>query len=187
MSAGWGRSLQKLIVAGMFLAALASPHETSAEIAEYALKAEFIERFARFVEWPDQAFPSADASFVICIVGDNPFGDYLDRLASERQIKNRHVSIKYIAARSDFDSCHIAFIAASERERVTTILARTMGKPILTIGDTPGFAQAGALINFYRVDDLLRFEINLDEVKRSGLKFSSNLMRLGRIVGTGEK
>src|SRR5262249_48654079 len=124
--------------------------------------------------------------FVLCVMGENPFGDYLDRLAREREIKSRKVVISYVSSIPELGACQVVFLAKSERYRVSAIVAQTRGKPILTIGDTPHFAQAGVLINFYEVDELIRFEINLEEAKRSGLKFSSNLMKLARIVSTGD-
>ena len=47
---------------------------------EYEVKAAFLLNFTRFIEWPDSALASADQPFSICIVGENPFGDALDRI-----------------------------------------------------------------------------------------------------------
>jgi hypothetical protein len=54
---------------------------------------------------------------------------------------------------------------------------------VLTVGDTAGFAERGVLINLQRQDSRLGFEINLAQARRSGLRFSSKLLKLGRIVG----
>lgn len=42
---------------------------------EYQVKAVFLFNFAQFVTWPSQP---ADAPLVIGILGDDPFGSYLD-------------------------------------------------------------------------------------------------------------
>jgi hypothetical protein len=55
---------------------------------------------------------------------------------------------------------------------------------ILTIGESDGFAEIGGMINFIIVRGTLRFEINVAEVNRSGIKLSSKLLRLGKIVET---
>jgi len=57
-------------------------------------------------------------------------------------------------------------------------------KPILTVGDTTGFAEKGVLINLYQEERLMQFEVNLPAVKRSKLTFSSKLLRLARLVGS---
>ena len=178
-----GGELSFYLFAGAVLAGFVTPAEVLAQPSEYAIKAEFVERFTRFIDWPDEAFAGPDAPFALCVMGDDPFGDYLDRLARERKIKGRTVRLLHPAKPPELDDCHLAFIAQSESLRIAAIVARTQGKPILTIGDTPGFAQVGVIINFFLDRDLVRFEINLGEAKQSGLVFSAKLLKLGRVVG----
>jgi hypothetical protein len=154
----------------------------SAQPSEYAIKAEFIERFTRFIEWPERAFSSPSAPFVLCVIGNNPFGGYLDRLARDRKIKDRSVRLVVAARMSELTSCHLLFVAASESDRLVSIVERTRGAPVLTIGDTDGFAERGILVNFFLDGDVVRFEINVDEVRRSPLVFSSKLLKLARVV-----
>ena len=45
---------------------------SAAQVPEYALKAEFLERFTRFVDWPGEHDPRSP--FVIGVYGSNPFG-----------------------------------------------------------------------------------------------------------------
>src|SRR4051812_19070122 len=157
-----------------------------AEYTEYAVKGEFIERFTRFIDWPENAFASADAPFVICILGENPFGDYLDRLARNRKIKDRTVQVSHPSSLRELDRCHVLFIARSEKGRVGAVVARAENKPILTVGDTTGFAEEGVLVNFYQEEGSVHFEINASAAKRSSLRFSSQVMKLARIVNPGQ-
>jgi hypothetical protein len=53
---------------------------------------------------------------------------------------------------------------------------------VLTVSDERGFAQQGVGINFYTEEDKVRFEINQDAVNRSGLRISSKLLSLAKIV-----
>jgi YfiR/HmsC-like len=174
------------LFAGAFFAGIVGPADVFAQPSEYAIKAEFIERFTRFIDWPEDAFSGPGAPFVICVIGDNPFGDYLAHLARDRKIKDRPVWLLEPRKLSELDACHIVFIAASESGRVAAIVARVRGKPILTIGDTPGFAQGGVIINFFLERDLVHFEINLDEARRTGLTFSTKLLKLARVVRSGQ-
>jgi hypothetical protein len=118
----------------------------------------------------------------MCVMGDNPFGDYLERLARDRKIKDRSVRLTFPAKLSELTACHLLFIASNETARVGAIVRRTRGTPILTIGDTTGFAEVGVLVNFFLERDLVRFEVNVDEARRSGLAFSAKLLKLARIV-----
>ena len=50
---------------------------------EYQVKAAFLYNFAKFVEWPQEAFQNQSEPLVVCVLGDNPFGRTLD-LAARR-------------------------------------------------------------------------------------------------------
>jgi hypothetical protein len=154
-----------------------------AEVPEYEVKAEFLERFTRFIDWPGEV---DESSFTIGVIGRNPFGSYLDRVVAMHKIKGRPTEIRYVDDLAQIDRCQVLFIASSERERLPKILARTGSKPILTVSDSSGFAAAGVLINFYTAADTVRFEINEAAVEKSGLKVSARLLKLARLVDRGD-
>ena len=57
------------------------------------------------------------------------------------------------------------------------------GDAVLTVADTPGFAERGVMINFFITrEDKVRFEANLEEAENSGLRLSSQLLKLATIV-----
>jgi hypothetical protein len=162
----------------LLLAGAASP--ARGDELEYPVKAEFIERFTRFVDWPGD---SGDGAFVLCEVGDSPLDPYLSRLARERRIKERAVELRRLKPGADPSGCHVLFIAAGERQHLKTIVSRVEGKPILTVADAEGFARDGVLINlFVDEDGRVRFEINPTRLRKSGLTVSAQLLRLARLV-----
>jgi hypothetical protein len=166
-----------------FTLVVATEGRVWAQTLEYEVKAEFIERFTRFIDWPAGAFPDAKSPFVLCVTGKNPFGKYLDALIGGRQLKNRKVVMRSVVEPSGIDGCHLLFVTNSERNRLKAIVERASTRPILTVGDTDGFARAGVLVNFYLDNETrIRFEVNADAMKLSGLKFSSKLLKLARIV-----
>lgn len=162
---------------------LGLPPSSPAQVPEYQLKAEFIERFTRFIEWPpDPSAADPGSPFVIALYGGNPFGPYLEDLTAGRAIGGRPIKVHEISSPEEIHGCHILFITGVARRSLGKILARTDSRPILTVGDTEGFAEKGVLINFYSFENRIGFEINDTAAKRSGLKFSSKLLRLARIV-----
>jgi len=74
------------------------------------------------------------------------------------------------------------FISKSDRARLAEILPRLSGRQILTVSEAPGFASRGGIINFYLEGNKVRFEINPAAARRDGLKISSQLLNLGKIV-----
>ncbi|HYJ10882.1 MAG TPA: YfiR family protein [Polyangiaceae bacterium] len=149
------------------------------------MKAEFIERFTHFVDWPDSAFASASSAFVVCVWGRGPLAAQLEQVVTRAPIKGRAVRVLHVESRERIPPCHILYVATHEPTVVRDIVASTRGKPILSIGDQPGLAEEGLLINLVLDQEgFVRFEINLDVARISGLKISAKLMRLARRVGT---
>lgn len=170
-----------LCLALALFACVAPP--VAAQVPEFQLKAEFLERFTRFIEWPAPAGGSENtAPFIIAVVGRSPFGPHLQALAAGRRIKGRAVVVRENVAPEQAAECDLLFIPATERGRLRDILARTAGRPVLTVGDGEGFARSGVLINFADPGERIEFDINESAVRSSGLAVSARLLRLARRV-----
>jgi hypothetical protein len=153
------------------------------EYSEYEVKAEFIERFTRFVVWPDSVFASPNSAFVICVWGSGPLATQLEQVVARGKVKDRPARLVHVEQNDGLDGCHILFAAVADRAAVRSVMARTRGKPILSVAEQPGFAEAGVLINLIIDEDgAVRFEINRAVADASGLKISAKLMRLARSV-----
>jgi hypothetical protein len=146
---------------------------------EYEVKAAFIHNIAKFVEWP--AAPPTDGKLRLCIVGQDPFGSALDSLRG-RPIGDKVWEVSPAKPNSNLRECGVLFIAASERNNLGQVLNATRGSAVLTVGDSEGYAEQGVMVNFYREQNRVRFEINAEAASRAGLKISSQLLKLARIV-----
>jgi len=155
----------------------------TAQISEYRVKAVFLERFTRFIEWPEESeIKDTIKPFVISVIGKNPFGNLLEETYSSQKILNKNVEIRYISKIEQIEETNILFISKSKEKKLSDILEHTKDKPILTVGDTKGFAKQGVLINFYLFSGNIRFEINEEAVRRSGLSMSYHLLQIAKIV-----
>ena len=152
-----------------------------APVQEYDLKAELVRRFTMFIEWPETAV--AGNEFVIGVVGDTPLAASLEPQGSQQLLKDRRVVVRRITNLEDVERCQILLLGASAGDELPRILKRTQAKPVLTIGDSPGFGERGVLINFFVVSNHVRFEINEPAVRSSGLEFRAQLYRAARIIG----
>jgi YfiR/HmsC-like len=155
------------------------------ESKEYQLKAAFLFNFAQFVKWPSDSFASADAPFCIGILGDDPFGAALEDTIQGETINSHKLRVMHGHSFDDLKDCQLIFICKSEGDRMSEILSQLDSKPILTVSDIESFAQNGGIIDFYLQGGRVRFEINPDSAQRRGLKISSQLLTLGKIVGGG--
>jgi uncharacterized protein DUF4154 len=157
----------------------------SSDSSEYLIKAGFIYNFAKLVEWPTTAFAQPDSPIVIVILGNDPFGATLDRIVADKKIDGRGIAVKRVKWSKDFKDlkdCNILFISLSEKEHVDSVVEAMKGLPILTIGDAPGFAKRGGIINFTLEDNKIRFEVNVEAAKHADLIISSRLLTLAKIV-----
>ncbi|HVT01898.1 MAG TPA: YfiR family protein [Thermoanaerobaculia bacterium] len=170
-----------LVVAAVLVATLRVA--SAEELPEYQVKAEFIERFTRFIDWPAPAAGNRERPrFVIGIYGRSPFRTYLSDMASSHRIKGKPIEIRQLTSLDSLTGCDVVFISSSERKTLPKILPVVAERSVLTVGDTPGFAEEGVLINFFTDGDKVRFEINASAVEKSGLKMTSKLLKLARVV-----
>jgi hypothetical protein len=167
------------------LLAGARPHFGATPGAEeYRLKAEFLERFTRFVEWPAGALPAdVGAPFRLCVLGSDPFGGALDELARSRRVGGRPIAIARLAGVDAVGGCHLLFVAGSERGRLAEVVAVARRERALTVGDSEGFGAAGILINLYVAEQKIGFEINERAAREAGFEVSAKLLKLARRVG----
>ncbi len=145
---------------------------------EYDVKAAFIFNFIKFVQWPEE---DDIPGWRFCVVGTDRFGAAIDDL-SRKTVKEKKITVKREESVAALKHCHVLFIGSSEWQRLKSILTGVREYRVLTVGDTEDFAHRGVMINFYLEEGKVRFEINMDAVRRANLKIDSKLLRLARII-----
>jgi hypothetical protein len=149
-----------------------------AQRLEYKVKAGFLFNFTKFVEWPPESFANADAPLTIGILGDNPFGTYLDEIIRDKTIDNRALKTKQIRTVAECTNCQLLFLSAAEKDRIKDVLDKLHSASVLTVSETDGFTEAGGMINFVRDGNKFRFQINNKAAQRAKLKISSKMLGL---------
>lgn len=149
--------------------------------AEYEIKAAFLYNFAKFVQWPASTL-APQAPLTVCVIGSDPFGAALDTV--DRKVAQGHeLQVRRRARLEEARSCHILFVAESERAAVPAILHAVQGAGVLTVSDIDRFAEAGGIIGLSDVDNKVQFSINLDRAHDDLLQINSQLLKLAKIVG----
>ena len=163
-------------VAGLLLVA-AAPTLAAQEVSkEYRVKAAFLYNFVKYVEWPAQA---ATGPIVICVAGRNPFGTLLADTVRGETVAGRTLDARVILEPDP--GCHVVFLPSSGAN-APAYLRAARGTPTLTVGESNDFIEQGGLVRFYVDGGTVRFEINRESADRSGLRISSRLLQLARIV-----
>lgn len=169
--------------AGWLLLALALGQQGSAAeqvASEGQLKAAYLVNFLKYVDWPP-----TQPYVTLCVFGSSSLMTYLAPYEG-RQIGGREMRLRRVHSPDQFAHCQELFIPEAEEARFASIVLSTDRMPILTVSDAEHFARDGGAISLVRADGRLQFDINTDTLARSGLKPTSQLMRLARqVFGAG--
>lgn len=145
----------------------------------YAIQANIIYRFTKYVNWPED---KKAGDFVIGIVGDTPLYDELTHFTTNKTAGGRAIVVKKFSASASSYNCQILFISDEESGSIKRIAASTSGMPTLLVSESEGVARKGSCINFVVVDDHLKLEINKTAIEKRMLDIATELLSLGIIV-----
>lgn len=146
------------------------------------VKAVFLYNFAQFVEWPADAFAEPASPLVIGILGDDPFGPFLDATVRGERVRGRPLQVRRFRSGDDIRDCHILYISRGESERLADILSRLGGRPILTVGEGPAFVRRGGVISFALLRNRVRVHINPRTAQAARLVLSSKLLQVAELT-----
>ena len=173
-----------LLLMGIAMTAAAGP--AAGDDPLRALKAAFIYKFTSFIDWPAA---QAGTPFVICVMADPAMQAALAVLADPtRRVGERVIQVRGLGSIDGIDGCQILFIGAAAAGRLGAIARRSAGKPMLLVGDTPGFAGKGAAVELFGKPDIfrkkvrLRFRIDPRALKGRGLTVSAQLYDVAEVV-----
>lgn len=169
--------LERAIVLGALLIAGAR-----GEVEEYQLKAAVLFNFAKFVEWPPQSFSNSSEPIAVCVLGQDPFGHWLADTLAGKVVSGRRFTIRQASEAPEAGRCQIVFVSSSERKRLRALLGGLKGEGVLTVGDTPGFAGLGGVVNLRLEGETVRMEVNVEAARQKNLQISAKLLSLAQIV-----
>ncbi len=168
-------------IAAMLLAlALSSSRPIAAQppTIEYDVKAAFLLNFARFVEWPAarRAQP-----FNLCTLLPDPFGPRLEAATAGETWEGRAIAVRRLPSLRDAD-CHLLYVPGGAMDEFRSRRKVLSGQPVLLVGESADFIDAGGMIRLFLDEKHVRFAVNQEAANSAGLRVSSRLLRLARPV-----
>ena len=146
---------------------------------ETAVKATYLYKFAPFIQWPAGAFEGESGPLMLCVVGSDPFGAFLDRAVAGQRVDGRPVLLRRLATANGQDGCHIMFIGGSRAQSVAQALKAVHGAPVFTVTDDSG---SRAMADFTVSEGRVRFRLDDQTASEAGLSISSKLLSLAVAV-----
>ncbi|MFT6986788.1 MAG: amino acid transporter [Psychromonas sp.] len=153
--------------------------QAAASSREYAIKSGFIYNFARYShgEWfnaelkPTYNICSFDAQFV----------DIATYTLKARTIENRSVVVHLLTSEfKGITDCNTLFLSKNDIDKWDYLSKNEPLSKLMLVGEFDGFIGSGGHLNFFIVGGKVRFEVNPDKLKQSGIDMSSKVLRLGR-------
>ncbi len=172
------------LVASLVGASLARAEEPSrAMVLEYQVKAAYLYNFAKFVDWPADKLLDGSGPILVGVLGKDPFGSLLDSTLKGKTVRGHSLEVRRVSGLAELKQCHIVFIPEPERRRLAEILQSLGNESVLTVSEMRQFADDGGMINFFTDENKVRLEINVEATERAGIRISSQLLKLARVVG----
>ena len=172
-----GNNISKLLIVALLLAhsTLGMASETHAR--EYKIKAAYLYNLIKFINWPSASAPTTSTH--ICIIGENLFGQNLEKLA-QRKAKGLPITVSHQAKEFSDTGCHIVFISRdSNSEQLLPSLANSTS---LIVGEQKQFIEQGGLISLVVINNNIQLQINLTKAKATGYEVSGNLLEIAKII-----
>lgn len=188
-SRSWGRCTQRLrrhlfaaTIATVFaVAVLISSASALDEQPEFVVKTAFIYNFLKFTQWPNNTFAKPESPIVVCTIGSDPYGGALDVLTS-KHIDSHPITLERSVSASALGACNAVIGGGQGPSQTLAAMGTLKTRPVLTIGDSADFVNAGGVIGLVNVDRQIRFQINVAALHRSGLSISSQLLKIAILV-----
>jgi hypothetical protein len=172
-----------LVAAAIFVAW--TPTAVAEEPNESQVKAAFVYNFTQYIQWQNRSQTVRESKLLICILGDDPLANTLELLRG-KITSGGPISVMRISKTEETDRCKVVYFGKSEKDQMKDLL-KGIKEGVLTIGEMKNFASSGGIINFVIAGNRVSFEINTDASERAGLKVSSQLLKLAKIVKDGNK
>lgn len=155
--------------------------QTTSSVPEYQVKAVCLFNFTQFVEWPSTSFANEQSPIIIGVLGENPFGSYLEETVAEEKVNGHPLVVRYYKKIEEIETCHVLFVNPRETYKIDGILSKLKGRNILTVTNEDGYSRQEEIIRFFIENNKVNFQINLEAAKEANLVISSKLLKLARI------
>jgi hypothetical protein len=175
------RTLGSWLAAIALLLPPAAPASEASTENPNRVKAAFLRNFARYVAWPGSVFADSRAPWHICVLGNDAFGDVLEKTLQGRTEQGRPFEVVRAESPESLPACQIAYIAYREAPRRRAALAALKDQPALTVGEAREFLSEGGMIRF-QVGERVEIAINLDRTRAASLAVQTKMLEVSSEV-----
>jgi len=146
-------------------------------------KADFIIKLFDYVQWPAGSGVDSNGSAIVGVLGDCPLVAAL-KTAAEKNSAGKQIRVKVVSLTDPLTECAVLFLPTTDKTELAKALKKLGASPVVTVSDCAGFAGFGVMVNFFKEEGTgkVKFEINNLAAGDAKLKFSSQLLKLAKII-----
>lgn len=144
------------------------------------LQANYVYNIAKLVEWKEGEM--RNGNFIIGVIGGNNLYQELIKQYSTRTIGKQPIEVRKLPKSPDIERCHILFVGRDDLALLPEIYKRLANKPTMVITEYTGALEDGAVINFVKVNNLLKYELSMANAHKHGLVVGATLKNLAQRV-----
>ncbi|MFB0982037.1 MAG: YfiR/HmsC family protein [Alteromonadaceae bacterium] len=149
------------------------------ELTSEQVKAAFIYNFIKHVRWDNKDIDEKN-QFIIGVYGDDRFAKLLNKILSERVIKNKIIKVILIKKIRDGRKTDLFFSASNRNTEIANIASILRSSNTLLITDN-SLDKHSVMINLINNAEksAISFEVNKSNIVFEGLEISAELLLLG--------
>ena len=156
--------------------------EAQTTLGESQVKAMFVYNFLKFVEWPVDTSVGARDPFVVVIIGEGATADATERFLESKTIGERPLVVRRTKWDESLAGVRAAFVVEPDAKKRHRVLDAAATAGVLTIGEGESFTTTGGVIGLLVQDRKVRFDVDTSAAQTAGLRVSSKLLALTRVV-----
>lgn len=155
---------------------------------EAQVKNALLYSYGLLTKWPQHAIGGKpDDVFVIGILGENPYPQYLQKIKETKKIQNLPIVIKRLSKPEEAETCHLLYVTKTESLAAPAALAKVRGRPILTVGEFEGELGSRFVMNFYLENGTVKFMLDLELARQQQLNIDPRLIKMAKLAAPPAK
>lgn len=149
------------------------------------LRAMFLLKMAPYMA-PETPPKTPPKTYRIALVGDDAVTQIAAKALAGKKVDDRTVEIVVVSladatAGKGTEGCDLLYVAGNvDAEQLKKVVQGHADKPVPIVSERAGFAAGGGGVQLFVQDNLIRFEINAEALKKQGVRASPQFLKLSR-------
>lgn len=169
-----GRAAVAVLLSLWLLLLLPLPLVSATASSQVAKKADYLAGMLEFVRWEIRQAEG----WTIGVLGAEGVYEELCRIRDGSRLSGKQIEVLRLEELSSAAEVDLLFVGAGNQHIWDSVLALSRRASVLSVGEEPGFIEAGGLVEFVPQRDRLRFSLDREAALRRGIAISSILAQL---------